>query len=73
MTVAVEELKKDSELWFSKCGIKCDVEFAFNVLEKKKQIKMVCPKCGSETHIRHMANGKIRRQWYKGKNKKVEE
>ena len=63
MTIAGEELKKGSELWFSDCGYSCDVVFAYNELERKKSITMICPKCGSKTTIRHMANGKINRKW----------
>ena len=43
MTIAGEDLKKGSELWFSGCGYSCDIEFAYNALEKKKSITMFCP------------------------------
>ncbi len=63
MTIAGEDLKKGSELWSSDCGYNCDIEFAFNKLEKKKSISMICPLCGGKTTIKHMANGKISRKW----------
>ena len=63
MTIAGEDLKKGSELWFSGCGYSCDIEFAYNALEKKKSITMFCPICGGKTTVRHMVNGKINRKW----------
>lgn len=66
MTIAGEDLKKDSKLWFTSCGCNCEVEFAYNELERKKSITLICPFCKSKTTIRHMANGKINKKWLKG-------
>jgi len=68
--IVVRDLKDGDEVMHCHCGSNCEEQFIFKVLEKKKSIKFICPKCGSETHIRHMANGKIRRRWYKGEDKK---
>ena len=59
-------IKKGEKVMYSGCGMHCKEQFIFKALERKQQIKIICPTCGSETHIRHVANGKIRRQWYKG-------
>ena len=64
--IVVEDIKKGEKAMYSFCEIDCKEEFVFKALEKKQQIKIICPTCGNETHIRHMANGKIRRRWYKG-------
>ena len=63
MTIAGEDLKKGSQLWFASCGYNCDIEFAYNELEKKKSVTMTCPVCEGKTTIRRMANGKISRKW----------
>lgn len=63
MIIAGEDLKKGSKIWYSNCGYNCELEFAFNALENKKSITMICPICGGETTIKHMANGKINKKW----------
>ena len=64
--IVVEDIKKDDKVWVYGCGIKCEQLFIFKALERKKQIKIICQICKSTTVVRHMANGKISRKWFKG-------
>lgn len=64
--IVVEDLNKGEQAMYSNCGLHCEEQFIFKALAKKQQIKIICPVCNSITVIRHMANGKLRRQWFKG-------
>ena len=64
--IVVEDIKKGEKAMCSGCGIHCKEQFIFKALEKKQQIKIICPTCNSTTTIKHMANGKLNKKWING-------